>query len=271
MDLQPELSISAGLISKNSLTARIFTKIGNFIIRKSDKIISLDCYMTNYLVSRGAKPSNIYTIPVWPVLNDEYIGDRLMNPFRIKNGFGSKIVVMYSGNHAFVHPLDTLLNAAYELRNNSRFLFVFIGGGVRKKDVTDFREKHKLNNIIQLPFQPRENIHNSLGSSDIQVVILGNGQVGFTHPNKVYGALFIGRPILYIGPKESHVGDILTELNGNIAVDHGKVNDIVNALLDFAKLSENERETIGNNNRNFARKKFDPNYLKTQLIDAINS
>ncbi len=121
------------------------------------------------------------------------------NPFRIENNFGDKIVVMYSGNHAYVHPLDTLLNVAKQLKNDKRFLFVFVGGGVRKKDVTDYKSLHHLQNIIQLPFQPRENIHNSLGSSDIQVVIMGENQVGFTHPNKIYGAMFVGKPILYIG------------------------------------------------------------------------
>jgi hypothetical protein len=90
---------------------------------------------------------------------------------------------MYFGNHAFVLQLDTLLEAALILKMKSHFLFV--SGGVRKKDVTEFKIKYNLDNIVQLPFQPRENIHNSLGSSDIQVVILGNGQVGYTHPNKV--------------------------------------------------------------------------------------
>jgi hypothetical protein len=39
MDLQPELSISSGLIKKNSLAARLFTFLGNYIINHSNKII----------------------------------------------------------------------------------------------------------------------------------------------------------------------------------------------------------------------------------------
>ena len=108
---------------------------------------------------------------------------------------------MYSGNHSYVHPLDTLLESAKILKDNSKFLFVFIGEGVRKKDVSNFIKKNKLNNILQLPFQPRSNIHISLSSADIQVVIMGNNLVGYTHPNKIYGGLYIGRTILYIGPK----------------------------------------------------------------------
>lgn len=269
MDLQPELSISSGLIKKNSFIANFFTHIGNFIIKNSNRIVSLDRFMSNYLITRGAHPKNVRTVPVWPVIDKLYIGDRMANPFRIENKFADKIVIMYSGNHAYIHPLDTLLKAAYELKNEERFLFVFIGGGVRKKDVTDFKSKNNLQNIIQLPFQPRENIHNSLGSSDIQVVILGEGQVGYTHPNKVYGALYIGKPIIYIGPKNSHIGDILETLKDNIFVEHGQVNLLVEQLYHFKSMNIDRFEKIGGKNQTYAEQIFHPIVLKNKMIDAI--
>ena len=244
MDLQPELSISSGLIKKNSLFARLFTFLGNYIIKYSNRIISLDRYMTHYLISRGAKETKISTIPVWPILSEKCNEDRLSNPFRIDNNFGDKIVIMYSGNHAYVHPLDTLLMTALKMKHILSILFVFVGGGVRKKDFTDFKNRFQLNNIIQLPFQPRENIHNSLGSSDIQVVILGKGQVGYTHPNKIYGALYVGKPILYIGPQKSHVGNILDKLTGNISVEHGEVEKLVDHLIVFLIKNSTEKNLI---------------------------
>jgi colanic acid biosynthesis glycosyl transferase WcaI len=269
MDLQPELSISSGLIKKNSITSKLFTKLGNYTIQHSHKIISLDRFMTQYLISRNAKKNIVLTIPVWPVVENKFQVDRMINPFRIENNFSDKIVVMYSGNHAFVHPLDTLLNAILKMRDNSRFLFVFVGGGVRKRDVTEFKNKNLLNNIIQLPFQPRENIHNSLGSSDIQVVILGDGQVGYTHPNKVYGALYIEKPILYIGPKASHVGDILNNLSGNIIIEHGQVEKLVSELEDFSKLNFDQVKKIGLKNRLYAEINFNPVILKNKMVDAV--
>lgn len=269
MDLQPELSIHSGLISEKSFLARALTRVGNYILKRSDTIISLDRFMTEYIVSRGVEPSNIKTIPVWPVIDNEYNGERLSNPFRLAHNFGSKIVIMYSGNHAYVHPLDTLLKTAYELRENNTFLFVFIGGGVRKKDVSDFRDRHKLDNIVQLPFQEREHIHISLGSSDIQVVILGDGQVGYTHPNKIYGALYIGKPVVYIGPQDSHVGDILSNVDGNILVNHDDVHTLKSSLLEFEKLTEEQRDVIGQSNKYFARKHFDPEQLKHKMLEAI--
>ena len=95
--------------------------------------------MKDYIKSRiEVKNNKLYVVPVWPVMESEYCGERISNPFRIKHEFKDKIVVMYSGNHSVVHPLDTLLEAANELSENDKFLFVFIGEGVRKREVTLF-------------------------------------------------------------------------------------------------------------------------------------
>lgn len=271
MDLQPELSIASNLIRENSLPAKFFTLIGNYSIRHSNTIISLDRFMTTYLETRGAESKRIFTIPPWPVLNKEFKGKRMENPFRIKNGFGNKIVIMYSGNHAFVHPLDTLLKAAERLKDDDRFIFVFVGGGVRKKDVTEFKIEHELDNIIQLPFQPRELIHISLGSADMQVVIMGENQLGYTHPNKVYGALYIGKPVLYIGPSESHVTDILKNLDGNIVIEHGDEKGLAQGLITFAGMNKESIEQIERCNSVYALENLSPENLKQRMLDAIEA
>ena len=269
MDLQPELSISSGLIKKDSILAKILTFFGNYSIKNSKKIFSMDSYMSKHLIDRGAKKNQIYTSPPWPVLNKVYLGSHSDNPFRIKNNFEDKIVIMYSGNHAFVHPLDTILNTAKILSKNDKFLFVFIGEGVRKIDVTNFKNKYHLKNIIQIPFQPRENIHLSLGSSDLQVVIMGNNQIGFTHPNKIYGGMFIGKPIIYIGPKKSHVTDVLEQVSGNIMVDHNESKNLANKILEFSKLNSDSQKKIGINNRTFANQNYDPEKLKSDMCNQI--
>ena len=269
MDLQPELSIASGLIGEKSITAKTLSMLGNYTIRKSDKIIALDKYMATYLVKKGALAENIYIIPVWPVMDHIYTGSRMENPFRIENQFEDKTVIMYSGNHAFVHPLNTLLEAALLLQNDPRFLFVFIGGGVRKKDVADFKQQHALANIIQLPYQPRNNIHNSLGSSDIQTVILGENQVSFTHPNKIYGSMYIGKPILYIGPRPSHISDIIDLLPGNLEVLHGEAQKLTEQLLGFIDLPEAAKLEIGERNREYAMRRFHPTVLKEKMQEIL--
>ncbi|MDX1909086.1 MAG: glycosyltransferase family 4 protein [Bacteroidia bacterium] len=264
MDLQPELAIEAGYIKARSLTALGLTWMGNLIFRQSNAIIALDTYMRDHIVRRGGRPDRIAVLPPWPVMAQVYEGARMDNTFRLQQGFGDKIVIMYSGNHAVVHPLDTLLAAALHLRDDPRFLFVFIGGGVRKQDVTQFKAQHHLDNILQLPYQPRDVIHLSLGSADLQVVIMGDGHVGYTHPNKIYGAMYIGKPILYIGPRPSHIDDILTVCPGNISVQHGDGIALRDALLEFATAHESVWTEIGRQNRIYAHRNFEPQNLIQQ-------
>jgi colanic acid biosynthesis glycosyl transferase WcaI len=271
MDLQPELSIASGLIRRDSISAKLFTFLGNFAIRSSNGIFSLDRFMSKYLVSRGAYKQLISEIPVWPVSEGEYVGERLNNPFRIENGFKNQTVIMFSGNHAHVHPMDTLLDACNVLKKNTNLLFAFVGGGVRKEQVTMYKEEHKLENILQFPFQPRSTFHISIAASDIQVVIMGEGQVGYTHPNKIYGAMFLGKPILYIGPEESHVSDILRNTTGNISVRHGETEKLVNELNEFSKLDASEILRIGQDNKKYAMKNFSPELLIGKMVESIES
>jgi colanic acid biosynthesis glycosyl transferase WcaI len=270
MDLQPELSIASGLIKRDSYLAGILERIGNYIIRNADISIVLDKYMRDYLIMRGANERHLHIVPVWPVVEESFCGLREENPFRIENNFGDRLVVMYSGNHSYIHPLDTLLNAALKLENEKDFLFVFIGDGVRKKEVKEFVELHKLENVLQLPYQPRDKIHVSLGSSDLQVVIMGNDLVGYTHPNKIYGAMFIGKPILYIGPEPSHVTDIINSLETNIAVNNSQVDELVRQLL-LLKGQKNELKEMGGQNKEIAKMNFDPARLKSEMVRIITS
>ena len=271
MDLQPELAIASGLLKEKSIPAKFFKTLGNLIIRKSTRLISLDRFMTDYLVKRGARLSRIAEIPVWPVSEGFYDGTRNLNPFRINNNYGDKIVVMFSGNHAHVHPLNTLLEAARKLKDDQRFLFSFVGGGVRKKEVTSFKSKYQLTNIVQHEFQPRSSFHISIAASDLQVVVLGEGQVGFTHPNKVYGAMFLGKPILYIGPSSSHVTDILNQLENNLMVRHGDVDLLISQLLAFAVHNGDEMSIVGQKNFEYARQNFSPEYLLDKMVNALEN
>jgi glycosyltransferase involved in cell wall biosynthesis len=269
MDLQPELAIATGVVRPGSVSARLLMWMGGLVFRRADRIIALDRFMKGYIEEHRAEPAKVSVVPVWPVMTGLDEGPRESNPFRLEHGFEDRLVVMYSGNHSLVHPLDTLLDAALRLRADPRFLFVFIGGGVRKQDVTSFRERHSLSNIRQLPYQPREKIHLSLGSADIHVVVQGEGAVGLTHPNKIYGAMFIGRPILSIGPRPSHITDILDACPGNIHVRHGEGEEIARALTEFAGRGRQLQEETGRRNRENASLHFSPSRLIDQMTERL--
>lgn len=269
MDLQPELAILSGYLNKNSYFTKMLLLMSDYVYKKSDLIITLDKYMAEHIKKRGANGKRIKVISVWPVMYHIYMGNRLENPFRIEHGFGDKVVIMYSGNHSVIHSLDTILNVALDLRDDPRFLFVFVGGGVRKRDVANFIEKYLLTNIVQLPLQSRDKIHLSLSSADIHAVVLGNGCTGYTHPSKIYGAMGIGRPVLYVGPKQSHIGDILNICSGNISVEHNQTEILAKELRSFAYMGPDQWDKIGNKNMDYAKEHFSKENLINQFISQV--
>jgi hypothetical protein len=81
--------------------------------------------------------------------------------------------------------------------------------------------------------------------------------------------MYIGKPILYIGPKESHVTDILNKLEGNISVSHGESELLAIQITSLFSKSWNEIEKIGQSNLNFAVQNFHPEVLKKKMLDAV--
>ena len=57
--------------------------------------------------------------------------------------------------------------------------------------------------------------------------------MGLVHPCKIYNILSVGAPVLYIGPRPSHLSEMLDLLNGChlcVGAAHGEVEKVVEAI-----------------------------------------
>jgi len=200
--------------------------------------------MRERVIAKLNVPEKIHVLPPWPHEDVLKAVPSRPNAFRDEHGFGDAYVVMYSGNHGIQTPLDTLLEAARLLEEGQDLLFVFIGGGVGKQ-VVERRIAEGARNIRSLPFQPLARIGTSLSSADVHVVSLADSAVGVIHPCKIYGAMAIGRPVLFFGPEASHVGDIFHAGDIGRIVAHGDVQAAVAAIRELVSMGQDGREAIG--------------------------
>eukprot|EP01047_Picozoa_sp_COSAG01_P016059 COSAG01_NODE_814_length_13398_cov_4.254230_2_plen_404_part_00 len=267
MDIQPELSIASRLIKKNTVTAKLLSWSSSFTARSAQQLLCLDEDMKRYLITKGANASRISCVPVWPVNTLVCPYSRSQNPFRLAQNWGEKQVIMYSGNLAFCHPLDSILELAVELATNPDFLFVFIGGGVQLPKVKAVAAKYQ--NIQCLPFQDRDQIHISLGASDYQVVVMGNETQGYTHPNKIYGAMLAAKPIIYVGPGDSFIAKHLNNCPGNISAEHGHVSQLKNKVLALADNTTAYQKLCEQNYR-YAKETFNTEKLIKDACRVFN-
>ena len=119
----------------------------------------------------------------------------------------------------------------------SDITFCFVGGGSEFAKVQKFAAENKLTNILCLPYQPLDLLAGSLSAADLHVVVMGDPFVGTIHPCKVYNILSVEAPLLYVGPKESHIGDIISEMNSlsAVRVPHGDFGAAVSAIRAIAE------------------------------------
>jgi colanic acid biosynthesis glycosyl transferase WcaI len=265
MDLNPDEAVAAGWLRPDSLPTRVLDALSRFSFQRADKIIALDRFMTDRIAAKGIAPEKIEVIPPWAhddVVRFDAAG---REKFRREQGIDDAFAVMYSGNHSPCHPLATLLEAARELEKGEnvtkRFMFLFVGGGSELPKVREFAVRHGLRNVRCLAYQPLEALAGSLSAADLQVVVMGDPFVGTIHPCKVYNILSVGAPILYIGPAESHVSDIFSQMerarNGaprtTYEARHGDVVALVKALREASRGERGDEKLYREVSEGFSR------------------
>ncbi|MEO6435747.1 MAG: glycosyltransferase family 4 protein [Tepidisphaeraceae bacterium] len=271
MDLNPDQLIALGKLSSDSPIAWVLERANRFILRRSSLVVALDRFMASRLLARVPDLGpRLLVMPPWPHESHLESLPHEQNPFRAKHGTGAEqFVVMYSGNHSPSNPLRTLLDAALRFKDHPRLRFFFIGGGLGKKEVEDFKHDFAVENIVSLPYQPLAELRYSLSAADVHVVSLGNEVVGIVHPCKIYGAMTVGRPILFFGPKPSHVSDILDQTPIGRHVAHGQVDSAVDAIQAFLDLPPEQLRRMGDDAQRVLTERFTQAYLCGKFCDAL--
>jgi glycosyltransferase involved in cell wall biosynthesis len=237
MDLNPDEAVAAGWLRAGSVMGRILERMSRFSFRRADCIVVLDRFMRDRIVAKGIEPEKIMVMPPWSLDNKARFDPAGRRQFRAAHGLDGKFVVMYSGNHSPVHPLDTLLRAAEKLRANPEIVFCFVGGGSEFERVKQWANGGRCNTLC-LPYQPLERLAASLSAADLHVVVMGRAMLGLVHPCKIYNILAVGAPVLYIGPEPSHVTEILNRLGDGcpaIRATHGGAETLADQIQDMRR------------------------------------
>ena len=217
---------------------------------------------------QAAGPITVNVIPPWAKTDVGRVPSEEVIDFRRTHGLENQFVVMYSGNHAIQHPLTTLLDAAARLESDPRIVFVFVGGGAGKAAV-EARIAAGGRNLRSLPFQPLDSLRSSLGAADVHAVSMGDEVVGIVHPCKIYGAMAVGRPILFFGPERSHGGEIVCRHSIGWTIPHGDVDETVRAIVAAAAMEPATLALMGENAAQAVASEFSPDQLRGRVCDVI--
>jgi glycosyltransferase involved in cell wall biosynthesis len=267
MDINPDEAIAINLVRPGSISARLMEFINKVGIKSARTVITLDSRMAKRLESKAELRQPAKIIPPWPhedIMKKTKAGGRI---FRKEHGLEDKFIVMYSGNHSWVHPLDTVLNAAKSLVYRTDIVFLFVGGGVEKHKVEKAIE-FGAPNIFSLPYQSFDNLGESLASADVHLVVMGDAMAGIVHPCKIYSAMAAGRPILAIAPGNSYISEIMERQRIGFRYSHGDVAGVIRGILRLADM-EGERNRLGGNAARLAQDQYNQILLRNRFVDTL--
>jgi glycosyltransferase involved in cell wall biosynthesis len=257
MDLYPEAAIQAGLIRPRGIAARVLRRLTRLTLRKARRVVVLGSCMADAVAAYGIDRGKIAIVQNWadgeeirPVAPGE-------NRLRAELGLADRFVVMYSGNMGVGHRFDDFLEAVARLRDRDDIHFLFVGGGVRRREIEAFRAEHGLENMTLRDRAPRAALSQSLSAGDAHFISLREGFEGLIVPSKLYGVMAAGRATIYQGNPRGEIARVLLEEGGGEVVDEGDTDRIVEIIAAWAA----DRERAGRIGMR-AREIFERNYTK---------
>lgn len=159
-----------------------------------------------------------------------------------------KFIVVHAGTIGITNALDTLLDCAESMKDNSRIHFLIVGeGGLR----AHYQHKYAhLNNLTFAPRVPKQMVQAVLSHCDLLYFAVHASKVWEYGQslNKVIDYMLAGKPVV-----ASYTGypSMINEADCGTYVPAGDVVALRSELLRYAAMDEDQRFEIGQRGRNW--------------------
>ncbi|NJO39298.1 MAG: glycosyltransferase family 4 protein [Cyanobacteria bacterium CRU_2_1] len=253
-DILPEAAVHVGLL-KNKTAIQVFEALEQFAYRSAHTISVITDGFTENLMGKGVPADKISCIPNWVDVNFIRPLPKVDNPFRRVHHLEDKFVVMYSGNIALTQGLQTVIQAAAKLREVPEIVFVIVGEAKALDDLWQICCQHQLENVLLLPFQPREQLPEMLAAADVGLVMQKGNVVGFNMPSKIQVLLASGRPVIASVPATGTAARAIRQSGGGVVVEPESPEQLAGAILDL-QANPTKAEMLAQQGRKFALSQY---------------
>jgi glycosyltransferase involved in cell wall biosynthesis len=234
-DLYPEVAIASGIRWLKGPIGRVLLYLRDRSLTAAHANVVVGQRMAERLALRNIPHELIHFIPnfspddrVSPIPASE-------NPMREDWDLNGRFVVGYSGNLGRVHEIQTILDAAVQLRNDRRIIFLCIGGGrlfellIRSVTQQGLQEK-----FLFRPYQDQELLKYSLSVPAVHWISLRPEFEGLVVPSKLYGIAAAGRPILAVMDKNGEIAALVRDHRCGIVIAPGDSQGMAASLTELA-------------------------------------
>lgn len=249
-DILPEAAVNVGLLTNPQLIA-ILAQLEKFAYYSADKISVITTSFKDNLLKKGVPTEKIVEIPNW--VDTEFIKPipKKESIFSKNYNLEDKFVVLYSGNIALTQGLETLVEAALYLRDLPNIVIVIVGESNAIASLQAYCQDKNINNVMFLPFQPREELPDMLAAADVGIVMQKKTVVNFNMPSKIQVLLASGCPIIGSVPKVGTAAQAINNSGGGMVVSPENPPALAQAIKDLAQDPE-KREKFSQEGRKHA-------------------
>lgn len=275
-DFNPEQVLAVGY-SKNKFVTDLMMVLDKFSCRQSDLIITVGRDLVE-TVEKRFKGKNV---PKTVMINN-WIDEKEIYPleknnekvvaFKKKYGLDGKFVFMYSGNIGLYYDLQNLIKVIGKFKNEKNVVFAFVGAGSVLDQLKEYKKKERLENVVFIPYQPKDELIYSLNAGDVHWCVNAKGIKGVSCPSKYYGLAAAAKPVIGVLESGSEVRSLIEDTYGGLCCepgDYDKVEENVRWFIENAGSSEvramgiRSRENLEKNlTRNVSVRKYSEEILK---------
>ncbi len=253
-DLWPESAVVLGEL-KNPTAVKLATKLEEACYRRAVKIITVVEGLRKKLIERNVPNEKLILIENGANTELFDLRKEARERLRIELGLSDKFVVIYAGIFGIAQGLESVIEAARILHENTQIHFLMVGEGPKKEEILALIQEYHLSNVTCLSEQPREIIPDFLSAADAALVPLRKHALfQAALPSKMFDAWACRKPIILSIEGEAQA--LLENVKGGLAIPPEDVYALVNAILHINSLPVAERETMGENGRALTQKFF---------------
>ncbi len=257
-DVFPENATTNDLLKKDSFIFKILKRRFDNSYSKVSRCIVLGNDMNEIIKEKSCNRIPVIIIENW--------GDSSkIQPLYNKT---DNIIVQFAGNLGRVQGLLNFLDLIKQIRN-PLVKFEFIGSGAVKSRMEEFVRVNKLQNVFFLPPYSRNDEGTILNNSSISLVCLKDKMFGLGVPSKSYNVMAAGKPILFIGPKNSEIYNMVKDNEIGFSFDWSEREAIISFLNNLQKQDIEKFNELGKKARHLLETKYDKEIILNKYLEVV--
>jgi glycosyltransferase involved in cell wall biosynthesis len=232
-DVWPDTLRATGML-KNPYALDLVGSVCNWVYRRADHIVVLSMGFKWLLIQRGVPESKQSVIYNWA---DEPSLSCPVGHVTATFPESDRFIILFAGNMGKAQALDTVLEAAEMLQQqSSRVCWVMLGGGVELDRLKAEASRRKLNNVVFLPAVSMAQVGIYLQAADALLVHLRKDPLfEITIPSKTQAYMSVGRPLLMAVDGEAR--SIVEQSGGGVVAESENPQALAQAAQSLANSS----------------------------------